>query len=159
MSETTLYILIALNLLIVIGLVSYIVRLLQQQKQKRLETERKLQSIAADVSKHRLHLIESLQVISRAILNEEIPLTEASIRCKVLLDNLDPQLAQSEAYIVFNEVFEQSKHIPRLAAWKQLKGPEKLEFIAHMETLESDYNDQVVTAARSLLAEDFNRYH
>ena len=57
MSETTLYILIALNLLIVIGLDSYIVRLLQQQKQKRLETERKLQSIAADVSKHRLHLI------------------------------------------------------------------------------------------------------
>lgn len=159
MSDTTLYILIVINLLIIAGLVGYIVMLLKKQKQKRLENERKLQKIAADVSKHRLHLIESLQVISRAILNEEIPLTEASIRCKVLLDNLDPQLAQSEAYVVFNEVFEQSKHIPRLEAWKQLKGPEKLDFIAHMEALESSYNDQVVTAARSLLAEDFNRYH
>nr|WP_320136157.1 DUF2489 domain-containing protein [uncultured Amphritea sp.] len=159
MSDTTLYILIAVNLIIVAGLVVYIVRLLQQQKQKRLEAEVKLQKMAAEVSQHRLHLIESLQVISRAILNEEIPLTEASIRCKVLLDNLDPLLAQSETYIVFNEIFEQTKHIPRLAAWKALKGPEKLEFTAHMETLESDYNDQVVTAARSLLAQDFNRYH
>ncbi|MDO6565221.1 DUF2489 domain-containing protein [Amphritea sp. 1_MG-2023] len=159
MSETTLYSLIVINLLIVIGLIAYIVRLLKQQQQKRVENELKIQGIAADVSKHRLHLIESLQVISRAILNEEIPLTEASIRCKVLLDNLDPQLAQSEAYIVFNEVFEQSKHIPRLEAWKALKGPEKLEFIAHMETLESDYNDRLVNAAKCLLAQDFNRYH
>ena len=159
MSDTTLYILIAVNLIIVAGLVVYIVRLLQQQKQKRLEAGVKLQKMAAEVSQHRLHLIESLQVISRAILNEEIPLTEASIRCKVLLDNLDPLLAQSETYIVFNEIFEQTKHIPRLAAWKALKSPEKLEFTAHMEALESDYNDQVVTAARSLLAQDFNRYH
>ncbi|RTE66741.1 DUF2489 domain-containing protein [Amphritea opalescens] len=159
MSETTLYILIAINLIIVAGLATYILRLLKQQKQKRLDAEVKLQKIAAEVSKHRLHLIESLQVISRAILNEDIPLTEASIRCKVLLDNLDPVLAQSETYLVFNEVFEQTKHIPRLTAWKALKGPEKLEFMAHMEALESDYNDQLVTAARSLLAQDFNRYH
>lgn len=159
MSETTLYILIAVNLLIVIGLIGYIIRLLQQQKQKRLANELKLQQVAAEVSKHRLHLIESLQVISRAILKEEIPLTEACIRCKVLLDNLDPQLSQAETYIVFNEVFEQTKHIPRLAAWKQLKGPEKIEFLGQMEVLESDYNDKIVNAAKCLLAQDFNRYH
>ncbi|MBR9869427.1 MAG: DUF2489 domain-containing protein [Oceanospirillales bacterium] len=159
MSETTLYILIVVNLLIVIGLGIYILRLVRQQKQKRIDAELKLQKIAAEVRDHRLHIIESLQVISRAILNEEIPLTEAGIRCKVLLDNLDPQLAQSEAYIVFNEVFEQSKHIPRMEAWKKLKGPEKLEYIAQMETLENDYSDQVISAAKCLLVQDFNRYH
>ncbi len=159
MSETTLYILIVVNLFIVAGLVFFILRLLRQQKQKRLDRERKLKRIASEVSEHRRHIIESLQVISRAILNEEIPLTEASIRCKVLLDNLDPQLAQSEAYIVFNEVFEQSKHIPRMEAWKKLKGPEKLEYIAHMDSLESDYSVQVIRAAECLLSHDFKRYH
>lgn len=159
MSETMVYILIAVNLVVVIGLVAYILRVLRQQKEKRIDAERKLQKIAAEVREHRLYMIESLQVIGRAILNEEIPLTEASIRCKVLLDNLDPQLAQSDVYIVFNEVFEQSKHIPRLEAWKNLKGPEKLEYIAHMESLESDYSHKINSAAKSLLSQDFNRYH
>ncbi|MBN0986601.1 DUF2489 domain-containing protein [Amphritea pacifica] len=159
MSETTLYILISVNLFIVVALVYYILRLVKQQKQKRMEAENKLKKIAAEVRDNRLHIIESLQVIGQAILNDEIPLTEACIRCKVLLDNLDPQLAQSEAYIVFNEVFEQSKHIPRKEAWKKLKGPEKLEYIAHMDVLESGYSDQVISAAKCLLSQDFNRYH
>ncbi|WP_299195710.1 DUF2489 domain-containing protein [uncultured Amphritea sp.] len=159
MSESTLYILIAVNLFIVVGLMFFILRLLGRQKQRRLDAEEKLKKIAAEVSEHRRYIIESLQVIGRAILNEEIPLTEASIRCKVLLDNLDPQLAQSDAYIVFNEVFEQSKHIPRMEAWKKLRGPEKLEYIAHMEALESDYSHKVNSAAECLLAQDFNHYH
>lgn len=159
MSETTLYILIVANLLIVTGLGIYILRLVRLQKQKRINAELKLQKIAAEVRQHRLHIIESLQVIGRAILSGEIPLTEASIRCKVLLDNLDPQLAQSEAYIVFNEVYEQSKHIPRMEAWKKLRGPEKLEYIAQMDRFETDYSDQVTSAAKCLLVQDFNRYH
>ncbi len=81
---------------------------------KRVQAEEKLQALADEVQQRRSHIVESLQVISRAVINGEVPLTEASIRCKVLLDNLDPQLSNDATYTVFNEVYELTKHIPRL---------------------------------------------
>ena len=159
MSETTIYFLIILNLVIIVGLTAYILRKLQHQKQKRKEAEQKLEKMAMEVSQRRQHIVESLQVIGQAILNGEIPLTEAGIRCKVLLDNLDVQLGQTEPYIVFNEVFERSKHIPRLEAWKALKGPQKLKYMDEMESLESDYEQQIIEAAKALKEHDFTRYN
>jgi len=159
MSETTIYILIAVNLIIVVGLSVYILRLLRQQKEKREIEENKLKEVAEEVRKHRLYLVESLQVIGLSIMNNEIPLTEACIRCKVLLDNLDPQLGQSDAYIVFNEVYELSKHIPKLEAWKSLKGIEKAKYMNEMDKLEVEYSERVHAAAAALSTQDFNHYH
>ncbi|WP_432471050.1 DUF2489 domain-containing protein [Amphritea sp. HPY] len=158
MSETTVYLLIAVNLFIVAGLAVYIFRLLRRQKLQRQAAEDKLKAVAEEVRKHRLYLIESLQVIGGSIINGEIPLTEASIRCKVLLDNLDPQLGQSDAYIVFNEVYQQSKHIPKLEAWKKLKSIEKAKHMQVMEQLESDYSERIRAAAKALRLQDFNHY-
>lgn len=159
MSDTTIYSLIVVNLLVVTGLSVFIWRLLSKQKAKRVEADRQLQAVAAEVRKHRLYLIESLQVIAKSVINGEIPLVEACIRCKVLLDNLDPLLGQTEGFLVFNEVFEQSNHIPRLEAWKKLKGPQKVEFMALIDTLEAQYKNQIHSAAQSLLAQDLSRYH
>ena len=159
MSDTTIYSLIVVNLIVVAGLSVFIWRLLSKQKAKRVEADRKLQEIAAEVRKHRLYLIESLQVISKSVINGEIPLVEACIRCKVLLDNLDPLLGQTEGFLVFNEVFEQSNHIPRMEAWKKLKGPQKLEYTGLIERLETQYKNQIHSAAKNLLAQDLSRYH
>lgn len=159
MSDVTVYSLILVNLLVVAGLSVYIWRLLLKQKKKRLEAEQKLQEIAAEVREHRLYLIESLQVIAQSVINGEIPLVEACIRCKVLLDNLDPMLAQNEDFLVFNEVFEQSNHIPRMEAWKKLKGPQKVEFMGLIDQLEGKYEEAIHLAAKSLLAQDLKRYH
>lgn len=158
MSETTVYLLIAVNLFIVAGLAVYIFGLLRRQKLQRQAADDKLKTVAEEVRKHRLYLIESLQVIGGSIINGEIPLTEASIRCKVLLDNLDPQLGQSDAYIVFNEVYEQSKHIPKLEAWKMLKSIEKAKHMQVMEQLETDYSERIRAAAEALRLQDFNHY-
>lgn len=159
MSETLIYSLIALNLVIIAGLGIYVYRLLKAEKIKREEAQAKADRFAQELADRRLHIIESLRVIGQAVLNEEIPLTEASIRCKVLLDNLDPQLAGNETYSVFNAVYEESKHIPRLEAWKALKGPEKLKFMNEMEALEARYTADIQSAARALTKENFNRYH
>jgi len=159
MSEATVYFLIALNVLIILGLSAYIYRFYQNHKNKKTEAEKKLKALAEEMQQRRLHIIESLQVISQAVANGEAPLTEASIRCKVLLDNLDPQLGQSEAYIVFNEVYELSKHIPKLDGWKALKGPEKLKFMAEIEQIEADYGPRIKKASAALREQDFNHYH
>ena len=159
MSDTLIYSLIALNVVIIIGLSVYVYRLLKAERLKREEAQQKAERFAQELTERRLHIIESLQVIGQAVLNGEIPLTEASIRCKVLLDNLDPQLANNETYSVFNAVYEQSKHIPRLEAWKALKGPEKLKFMDEMEALEARYTDDINVAAKALTQENFNRYH
>ncbi|BBB27627.1 DUF2489 domain-containing protein [Amphritea japonica] len=159
MSDATVYSLIVVNLLVVAGLSVYIWRLLLKQKTRRLDAERKLQEIAAEVREHRLYLIESLQVIAQSVINGEIPLVEACIRCKVLLDNLDPILGQREDLLVFNEVFQQSNHIPRMEAWKKLKGPQKVEFMGLIDQLEAKYKDSIHHAAKSLLAQDLSLYH
>ena len=159
MSETLIYSLIVLNLVIIAGLGMYVYRLLKAEKLKREEAQEKADRFAQELADRRLHIIESLQVIGKAVLNGEIPLTEASIRCKVLLDNLDPQLANNETYSVFNAMYEGSKHIPRLEAWKALKGPEKLKYMDEMEALEARYTDDIKVAAKALTEENFNRYH
>lgn len=159
MSETMIYSLIVLNLVIITGLSVFVYRLLKVERAKRKEAQDKADRFAREFSERRLHIIESLQVIGQAVLNGEIPLTEASIRCKVLLDNLDPQLANNETYSVFNAVYEQTKHIPRLEAWKALKGPQKLKYMDEMEALEARYTEDIKAAAQALTQENFNRYH
>lgn len=159
MSDAVIYSLIALNLVIIAGLSAYVYRLLSAAKLRRLEAQQKADNFAREFAERRAHIIESLQVIGQAVINGEIPLTEASIRCKVLLDNLDPQLANNDTYGVFNAVYEATQHIPRLEAWKALKGPEKARLMSEMETLEARYHDDIQVAAKALTAENFSRYH
>ena len=159
MSQTTLYILITINLVIICGLLVYLYRLLKAQKLKKIKAAEQLEELAKQAKNQRMYLIQSLQVIAQSLVNSEIPLTEGCIRCKVLIDNLDSQLGQNEPFTVFNEVYEQSKHIPKLDAWKQLKTKDKLKYMDEMDTLETQYRDAIMVAAEGLKRYQFDRYH
>ncbi|MEH6577308.1 MAG: DUF2489 domain-containing protein [Amphritea sp.] len=159
MSQTTLYILITINLVIISGLLVYLYRFVKAQKLKKTKAAEQLEELAKQAKEQRLYLIESLQVIAQCLMNSEIPLTEGCIRCKVLIDNLDSQLGQSGPFTVFNEVYEQSKHIPKLDAWKQLKTKDKLKYMDEMDKLEAQYRDAIMVAAEGLKRYQFDRYH
>ncbi len=159
MSQSTLYLLIFINLVIIAGLMMYLYQFFKKQRVRKEQAAQQLQVLAEKVKEQREYLIDSLRVIAQSLVNAEIPLTEGCIRCKVLLDNLDPQLGQSEQFIVFNEVYEKSKHIPKLEAWKKLKTREKLKYIAEMDELEARHRQAILLAATALRGYRFDRYH
>ncbi len=159
MSETVVYGLIVVGLAVSAAALWFIVRLLRQQKAQKDENQRRLEEVAVKAQEHRAYLVESLQVIAQTLMNDEMSVVEGSIRCRMLLDNLDPQLRQHEDFAVFSEVYEKTRHIPRLKEWKALKTKQKLPHMQLMDKVESEHKDAILAAAGKLRQHPFGRYH
>ena len=159
MSETVVYGLIVLGLVVSAGSLWFILRMLGQQKTQRDENQRRLEAVAAKAQEHRAYLVESLQVIAQTLMNEEMSVVEGSIRCRMLLDNLDPQLCLHEDFSVFSEVYEKTRHIPRLKEWQALKTKQKLPHMQLMDDVESTHKEAILMAAGKLRQHPFDRYH
>lgn len=55
--------------------------------------------------------LESLDIIARAMLAGQMDLTEGCLRCKVLLEIIDPQLLERSSLHVFTEVHQRTAHL------------------------------------------------
>lgn len=159
MSEAVTHGLIFIGLLVIAGLVWFILRLLRIQREEREENQRRLEEVSRKAQEHRAYLVESLQVIAQTLMNQEMSVVEGSIRCRMLLDNLDPQLCMHADFSVFSEVYEKTRHIPRLAEWKALKTKQKLPHMQLMDDVESEHKEAVLKAAERLRVHPFDRYH
>ena len=76
----------------------------QQQKKQQLAQEAMNQQKEQD---HQKYLIESIGVISQSAVNGELNISEACIRLKVLIDNLNVDDQQKQPFSILNEVYEQ----------------------------------------------------
>lgn len=159
MSETVVYGLIVVGLAVSAGALWFIVRLLGEQKARKEENQRRLEEVARKAQEHRAYLVESLQVIAQTLMNDEMSVIEGSIRCRMLLDNLDPQLCRHDDFVVFSEVYEKTRHIPRLKEWKALKTKQKLPHMQLMDEVENEHKEAILTAAGKLRQHPFDRYH
>ncbi|BCE01613.1 DUF2489 domain-containing protein [Marinicellulosiphila megalodicopiae] len=98
------------GLLIVLGLSSYAFILCLQVYKKnnhakeqsfKLENERHIAN-----TKHQNYLQTSLHVIAQSYLKGELNISEACIRVKVLLDNLEMENLDKTPFSIFDEVYE-----------------------------------------------------
>ncbi len=155
MSESMIYILITIFLIVSAGLFFYIslqIKDLLTKKKQREESARKQQ---AANEKHKQYLIESIRVISSSMLDNQCPLTEGCIRLKVLLDNYSSTLKGSPELIVLERVYEKTTHIPILDEWKKLSLKDRVRFEKEIATLEKNHDAEIKEAARFLKAYPF----
>lgn len=158
MSPTTIYILIVIALIICGVSLVFIKRhfaLINEAKRRESEAESKLQQ---RYEEQRNYLIESVQVIARAVgSDEKLSHTEACMRLAALLKSLAPQLLEHPDFSVILEVYKRTEHIPILGEWKQLPKQQQWRFKQEMHTVEQQFSAEVKAAAELLARYDFQK--
>lgn len=96
--------LVVLAVLVVAGLGGYAWRLWREVQRREAARREELERA------HR-NCLESLEAIATAMLGDQVDLVEGALRCKVLLDIIDPALLEREDFKVFAEVYRRTEHL------------------------------------------------
>lgn len=129
---------VGLALACVIALSIWAGRLLYQLKQQ--QTQQRPNSGTTLAHKQARN---SIVVLAKGALSEQVDITEAAIRISTLLDYLEiDELARAR----FTHVYQLSAataHIPRLEQWQQLSKAQRRDYRQEKEQLEQQHNDQL----------------
>ncbi len=98
-----------------------------------------------------LELEDSLIVLARCILDDQIELSEACIRVKVLMDNLDPAWPQSQGLAIFSEMYDKLAHMPTHAARKATDKRFLFKLDKQRFDLERQHREAIREGAKTLL--------
>ncbi len=153
MSESTVFVLIALGVLIIFFLSFFIYKkYISLANIKRAQAEQAERLRAAQQEKYK-YIIDSLKILSQALMTGQVGVVEGSIRIKVLIDHHDPDLHKNQSYTVFSDIFAETEHIPFLKAWKELDKRSQRKYELFMSDIEENRGEEVKAAAVKLNAE------
>jgi len=156
---STILILIILGASIILVLAVIAGRLVFRVYQQKKERAVKLQALEAANRKaqveHRQWLNKSIQILAQAVDNNELTLTEASIRISGLLDALAVSTEVKTEFSAFYQLREKTSHIPYLDAWKNLSNAEQKKFDIERLHHETTFNDFVLDASKRIKGRDF----
>lgn len=144
MSVTTAWMLLLAGLVLVAGLAGYAFSLWREVGRRRRFRE-------DEVRRANRNCLESLDAIARAMLAEQVNLTEGSWRCKVLLEIIDPQLLERDAFRPFGEVHRRTSHLRTHSARRELAPRERMREDRERLTVESELRQEVLAAAQAVL--------
>jgi Protein of unknown function (DUF2489) len=131
----------------------YKVYQLNKERHKKLIAQEKANQESQRV--HREWLNKSIQLLARGLDNNELSLTEASIRISGLLDVLGTDEKIKTEFLAFYQLKEKTQHIPYLEAWKNLSPAEQNKFDLERIQHEAAYQDFVSDAAKRILGREF----
>ncbi len=160
MSDSLMFWATGLGLVIIAALSWYIVTRLRALKEQRQQRETLQSQAEAKAREQRQYLIDSIRVIARAMSEDEkMTLTEGSIRLKVLLDNLMPELHQNPDFEIISTHYEATRHIPYLKEWKSLERSQQRRYRQEMDVLEQQHRKALLRAAAKLHEYPLDRMH
>lgn len=95
-------------------------------------------------------IIESIDIIARAMLSEQCDLAEGVLRLKPLLDVLGKKLS---AFSAMWELYQVVENMPILDERKNLKRNERMRFDLEREAKEAELAEQIKVELQQLLDE------
>ncbi|WP_148254077.1 DUF2489 domain-containing protein [Aidingimonas lacisalsi] len=144
MSPTVAWLLLALAVLVNAGLGFYALRLWREVKRreafKREEVDRANQQC-----------LDSLDAIAKAMLDDQVDLTEGALRCKVLLEIIDSDLTGQERFRVFAEMHERTAHLHTHSSRQALTPRDRMKEDRERLAVESELDETIRAAAREVL--------
>ncbi len=146
---------IVAGVVIIAALVGVAIYYLVQVKKMEALKEKQNQELDELKSSHKNYLNNSVQVLAQGIIDEQLSLTEGSIRISVLLDNLKITEEERGEYSALFQLSEATAHIPILDAWKKLSKLEKKKFERERINIEEKYKEFVINAAQQLKGKTF----
>lgn len=148
------WILLAVGVLIVAGLAFYLGQLLSQL-QKQQQQQQQQQALAEQQRKqaeHQQYLLDSIVLIGQATLEEQCELSEAGLRIWVLLENLQPELAQACRFPGLFAMYDCVKEMPTHDARKALDKKELRRLDHIRQQTEIDLATSIKDDIRQLLS-------
>lgn len=98
-----------------------------------------------------LDLKESITVIATLTLDDQVELSEASIRLKVLLDHYDSSLHKQDDFRIFSEVYAALEHMPTHAERKKTDKRFLHKLDQERFAIEAKHRDAIRAGAQALL--------
>jgi hypothetical protein len=145
------YALFGIGVVIVAGLAFYLGQLLFQlrgQQQKQLQA---LQLHQKKQAEHQQYLLDSIVLIGKATLEQQCELSEAALRIWVLLENLQPDLAEASRWPGLFGMYDCVKSMPTHEARKELDKKELRRQDHLRQQTEIQLKDAIEADIRSLL--------
>lgn len=134
----------AITLIALIPLIHSFFRRRLAQQQRRISAE------ALPVAM-RAHLLDALRLLARSVVSGQISLCEASIRISWALEQLHLDEANKEKYLVFYQLAQAQKKLPRRTRKIQLIPEPASDADLLRIQLEQQYHSYVISAAKELL--------
>ncbi|QJQ96716.1 MULTISPECIES: DUF2489 domain-containing protein [Halomonadaceae] len=92
----------------------------------------------------------SLDAIADGMLKDQLNLTEGALRCKVLLEIIDPVLLEREHFQVFAQVHELTQHLHTHSSRKALTPRERFKEDRERLNVESEHEESLKKAAKAV---------
>ncbi|EAR08488.1 DUF2489 domain-containing protein [Reinekea blandensis] len=143
-------VLLIIALLIIAGLATYAWILVRRVRTIQAEQARKQAQQQAKDEAQRDYIVNSLRIISGNVVDEDLNLSEATIRCKVLLDALLLPESERQRYQILDDVFEQVQHFDTHSARKSLSREERRQQDQDRELIESRHQEALMACFRDL---------
>ncbi|ATX77134.1 MULTISPECIES: DUF2489 domain-containing protein [Reinekea] len=144
-------VLLGLAITIIVVLAAIAGRYLWQVRQQAAENELKQQALAQKQAEQRVYLIESLQLIAGTVVNNDLNLSEATIRCKVLLDALLLPAEIRAPFEVLDEVYEHLQGFDTHEQRKKLTSAERKAQDQSRIDIEGRYRQQLLGCFQQLV--------
>ena len=115
-----------------------------QQKKNLQRQQEDQQERQARTGQERIqYSYESLNVIARAVLDDQCPLTEGCIRMAVLMDNLSLDCDTRNRFAPVFTIYNATRHIPTHTNWQALERKQRQSFKQEMFALEREHAQRV----------------
>lgn len=144
MNTATSLILLVVGVAIIVGLAAYAFSL--RKEVKRREAYR----VDEDRRAHQ-NSLENLDYVVSALVQEQVDITEASWRCKVLLEIIDPSLTERPEFQAFAEVYQRTQHLKTHSARKELSPRERMQEDKERLIVEDEMRPAVLAAAAEVI--------
>ncbi len=133
---------------IIIALAFYALKLRKQVDQREAERLKALKEVETQA---RLKTMENIHVISKALVEGQCDVMEASIRIRTLIDIIEPDWFEKDELKVFAEITRRGAHFATHQARKELPKQERMKQDLERIALEGEYHDAALDGARWLL--------
>ncbi|SDK95677.1 Protein of unknown function [Modicisalibacter muralis] len=144
MNETIAWLMLGSAVVVVGGLGMY--ALLLWRKVKSRDSFRR-----EEIRRANENCLESLEVIARAMLADQVDLTEGSLRCKVLLEIIDPKLLERPSLRIFAEVHQRTAHLHTHSSRRVLTPLQRLQEDRQRHVVEDELRTGVLDAAHAVI--------
>lgn len=147
---------ILVGVAIVIVLVLSVIAVNLQLKVRAQEKERAAaeQEQKQKLNERREYARKSIKILAQAMVEEQLTLTETSMRIAAMVQIFPLTEEQLAAHRCFIELAKDTSHIPILEEWKKLPKSKKRELNGEREKHEQKYKDFIMEACQSISADE-----
>jgi|GEM_PF-1464446 len=142
------WILAATCVVVVLAVVA--ARLQWQLHQKNKADQQKRQDQHAALLERRAYAHKSIKILANAVLEDQVTLTEASIRISGLARTFPLNQQELDFHACFFELADKTAHIPYLDKWKELDNKQQKKLTKERITLEAHAFDDMREACQHI---------